>query len=84
MMCDFHKTFFTPEEEVQKQLECILKLLTHEKVCSVCANSEKRIDTEMGYITITAWCKISGEYVDYKCGKSCPIWKAKYPQYERE
>lgn len=84
MMCDFNKTFFTPKEEIQKQCECIQALLTHEKVCCVCANSEKRLDTEMGYITFTTWCKISGEYVDYKCGKNCPSWKSKYPQHEKE
>ena len=80
---NFDKTFFITPEEIQKQCECIQALLTHEKVCCVCANSKKRLDTEMGYITFTTWCKISGEYVDYKCGKSCPSWKAKYPQYEK-
>lgn len=82
MMCDFNKTFFTPKEEIQKQCKCIQALLTHKKGCSVCANSEMRLDTEMGYVVPTTWCKITGEYRDYKCGKSCQNWKAKYPEYE--
>lgn len=82
MMCDFNKTFRTTDEEMQKQIGCILKVLTLNKCCCVCANAEKRPDTEMGYIALTTWCKISGEYVDYKRSDSCPNWKAKYPEYE--
>lgn len=82
MMCDFNKIFRTTDEEIQKQIEHIQKELTLNKCCCVCANSEMRLDTEMGYVVPTTWCKITGEYRDYKRGKSCQNWKAKYPEYE--
>lgn len=82
MMCDFNKTFFTPEEEIQGQIEHILETLIQNKQCCMCVNSESRLDTEMGYIITTTWCKLTGEYRGHECGKDCPNWKAKCPEYE--
>lgn len=80
---NFNKTFFITPEETQRQIEHFHKTLTWDKSCSVCVNSEKRPNKEMGYAIETTWCKVSGKYVDYKCGNACKNWKAKYPQYEK-
>ena len=82
MMCSFNKTFRTTDEEMQKLIDRIHKELTSDKYCCVCANAEKRADTEMGYAFETTWCKITGEYRDTMRCDSCPNWKAQYPEYE--
>lgn len=84
MMCDFNKIFRTTDEEMQKHIEHIQKELTLDKCCCVCANAEKRADTEMGYAFEATWCKITGEYRDTMRGNSCQNWKAKYPEYEEK